>query len=96
MELSYTIIFINGLINRSTLGSHQTKPTYMDPITPVGVIYILSFLGPNPMNLALWIFLRRSRGSSLPEFFLNGWMAAVSVGNRGEREWNAMMELLGS
>jgi len=68
----------------------------MDPITPVGVIHILSFLGPNPMNLALWIFLRRSRGSSLPEFFLNGWMAAVSVGNRGEREWNAMMELVGS
>ena len=34
------------------------------------------------MNLALWRFLRRSRGSSLPEFFLNGWMAAVSLGNR--------------
>lgn len=34
------------------------------------------------MILALWRFLRRSGGSSLPEFFLNGWFAAVSVGNR--------------
>ena len=96
MELSYTKIFINlGL----PWGPTKQKPTYIYIYGPHNSSWSYSYIKfsrAQPYELGVMDISQEVSGKFPPRVFLNGWMAAVSVGNRGEREWNAMMELLGS